>query len=99
MADERRFPALREGDWDWQMNAACRGTDTSQFYHPENERGPSRVRREMRAKADLLQLPGGPELPALGARRPRALRRLGRAVDRGARGHAHGQVRLRDRFA
>lgn len=51
MADERRFPALREGDWDWQMNAACRGTDTSQFYHPENERGPSRVRREMRAKA------------------------------------------------
>lgn len=51
MADERRFPALREGDWDWQMNAACRGIDTSQFYHPENERGPSRVRREMRAKA------------------------------------------------
>jgi WhiB family redox-sensing transcriptional regulator len=33
------------------MRAACRGTDTSTFYHPENERGPSRVRREMRAKA------------------------------------------------
>ena len=57
MADERRFPALREGDWDWQVNAACRGTDTSQFYHPENERGPSRVRREMRAKAICSNCP------------------------------------------
>lgn len=51
MADERRLPALREGDWEWQAAAACRGSDTSNFYHPENERGPSRVRREMRAKA------------------------------------------------
>jgi WhiB family redox-sensing transcriptional regulator len=51
MADERRLPAPRVGDWDWQMDAACRGQDTSNFYHPENERGPSRVRREMRAKA------------------------------------------------
>jgi WhiB family redox-sensing transcriptional regulator len=51
MADVRRLPVPREGDWDWQVNAACRGTDTSNFYHPENERGPSRVRREMSAKA------------------------------------------------
>lgn len=51
MAEIRRLPALREGDWDWQLNAACRGQDTSGFYHPENERGPSRMRREMRAKA------------------------------------------------
>ena len=51
MADERRLPAPRVGDWDWQMDAACRGQDTSNFYHPENERGPSRVRREVRAKA------------------------------------------------
>lgn len=51
MADVRRLPPIREGDWDWQMRAACRGIDTSTFFHPENERGPSRVRREMRAKA------------------------------------------------
>jgi WhiB family transcriptional regulator, redox-sensing transcriptional regulator len=51
MGEVRRFPALREGDWDWQMAAACRGSDTANFYHPENERGPSRTRREMRAKA------------------------------------------------
>ena len=51
MAEVRRLPAPRQGDWDWQVNAACRGTDTSNFYHPENERGPSRVKREMRAKA------------------------------------------------
>jgi WhiB family redox-sensing transcriptional regulator len=51
MAEVRRLPALRQGDWDWQMRAACRGTDTATFYHPENERGPSRVRREQAAKA------------------------------------------------
>jgi len=50
MADVRRLPEPRDGDWDWQIKAACRGLDTSMFYHPENERGPSRVRREMRAK-------------------------------------------------
>jgi WhiB family redox-sensing transcriptional regulator len=51
MAELRRVPAPREGDWDWQLHAACRGLDTSAFYHPENERGPSRVRRERQAKA------------------------------------------------
>jgi WhiB family transcriptional regulator, redox-sensing transcriptional regulator len=51
MAEVRRLPAPRQGDWDWQVNAACRGSDTSNFYHPENERGPSRVKREMGAKA------------------------------------------------
>jgi WhiB family redox-sensing transcriptional regulator len=37
-------------DWDWQSLAACRGLDTSIFYHPENERGPTRDRREREAK-------------------------------------------------
>jgi WhiB family redox-sensing transcriptional regulator len=31
--------------------------DTSNFYHPENERGPSRVRREMQAKAICASCP------------------------------------------
>ena len=51
MAEVRRLPVPREGDWDWQAHAACRGCDTAMFYHPENERGPSRVKREMQAKA------------------------------------------------
>ena len=51
MAELRRLPPLREGDWEWQMKAKCRGTDTATFYHPENERGPSRIRRERQAKA------------------------------------------------
>ena len=57
MAEIRRFPALHEGDWDWQLSAACRGLDTASFYHPENERGPSRMRREMRAKAVCANCP------------------------------------------
>lgn len=57
MAEIRRLPAPREGDWDWQQNAACRGLDTAIFYHPENERGPSRMRREMRAKAICAKCP------------------------------------------
>jgi WhiB family redox-sensing transcriptional regulator len=57
MAEVRRLPVPREGDWDWQGVAACRGYDTSMFYHPENERGPSRVRREMQAKAVCANCP------------------------------------------
>lgn len=57
MGEVRRLPVPREGDWDWQQQAACRGIDTSSFYHPENERGPSRLRREMRAKAICATCP------------------------------------------
>jgi len=31
--------------------------DTAAFYHPENERGPSRSRRELRAKAICATCP------------------------------------------
>jgi WhiB family transcriptional regulator, redox-sensing transcriptional regulator len=57
MGEIKRLPALRVGDWDWQVDAACRGIDTSTFYHPENERGPSRARREMRAKSVCARCP------------------------------------------
>jgi WhiB family redox-sensing transcriptional regulator len=57
VAEIRRLPAPREGDWDWQIDAACRGTDTATFYHPENERGPSRARRERVAKAICADCP------------------------------------------
>ncbi|MCW2494089.1 WhiB family transcriptional regulator [Jatrophihabitans sp.] len=57
MAEVRRLPAPRQGDWDWQGSAACRGLDTANFYHPENERGPSRVKREQQAKAVCSSCP------------------------------------------
>ncbi len=57
MAEIRRLPPPRHGDWDWQLDAACRGQDTAIFYHPENERGPSRMRREFEAKTICAACP------------------------------------------
>ncbi len=37
--------------WEWQLHGACRGHDSSVFYHPDGERGRSRAQREARAKA------------------------------------------------
>jgi WhiB family redox-sensing transcriptional regulator len=51
MAELRRGAGGRVEDWTWQERAACRGRDTATFYHPENERGATRLRRELRAKA------------------------------------------------
>ena len=75
-------------DWTWQSLAACRGMDTAIFYHPENERGPTRHRREWEAKRICQACPVvGPCLSwALGD--PRTVRRLGRHVRRGAAGVA-----------
>ena len=51
MTDVRRLPSATTDHWDWQSEAACRGTDTEKFFHPENERGPRRAARENAAKA------------------------------------------------
>ena len=51
MADTHRAWDRGERPWEWQSRAACRGVDTANFYHPENERGSSRTRRERAAKA------------------------------------------------
>jgi WhiB family transcriptional regulator, redox-sensing transcriptional regulator len=50
MAHITTLAVPRHGAWDWQHRAACRGADTRIFYHPENERGPSRRHREEQAK-------------------------------------------------
>ena len=57
MADVSRLPAPRAADWEWQMEGACRGLDSATFFHPENERGPSRVRRERAAKQVCASCP------------------------------------------
>jgi WhiB family transcriptional regulator, redox-sensing transcriptional regulator len=56
MADVHVLPTTRP-NWEWQQDAACRGGDVSTFYHPDNERGVSRARREMRAKAICATCP------------------------------------------
>lgn len=43
--------------WEWQVFAHCRGSDPDVFFHPESERGPSRRRREQRAKAVCADCP------------------------------------------
>lgn len=55
--DSRRLPAPVTDTWDWQMHAACRGLDSSLFFHPDHERGPTRVAREARAKYVCGQCP------------------------------------------
>lgn len=50
MADIRRLPGPIADVWEWQLNGACRSVDSSLFFHPEGERGPSRTAREEAAK-------------------------------------------------
>jgi WhiB family transcriptional regulator, redox-sensing transcriptional regulator len=58
--------------WDWQRNGACRGRDSAQFFHPDGERGASRLRRELAAKSVCRSCPVRPECAthALAAREP-----------------------------
>jgi WhiB family redox-sensing transcriptional regulator len=57
MVGNRRRAQPPAGRSNWQAEARCRGLDVSVFYHPENERDPSRARREAAAKAICAQCP------------------------------------------
>ncbi|HRY08752.1 MAG: WhiB family transcriptional regulator [Actinobacteria bacterium] len=37
--------------WDWQEIGSCREADPELFFHPQNERGLARLRRDRAAKA------------------------------------------------
>jgi WhiB family redox-sensing transcriptional regulator len=50
VADTHRLPGPVSETWEWQLQAACRGMDSSFFFHPERERGPAKAQREQRAK-------------------------------------------------
>ena len=43
--------------WEWQTQALCREASQDMFFHPEGERGPSRVTRDERAKALCARCP------------------------------------------
>ena len=56
MADITRLPAPTN-NWEWQADAACRGMDSSGFFHPAEERNEARRRRIAAAKAICGQCP------------------------------------------
>ena len=51
MANLVRLPGPQPEKWEWQLRAACRGMDSSLFFHPLNEQMPARRRRIAAAKA------------------------------------------------
>lgn len=57
MADFSRLPGPNADLWDWQLLAACRGVDSSLFFHPEGERGAARSARETSAKEVCMRCP------------------------------------------
>jgi WhiB family redox-sensing transcriptional regulator len=57
MADVSRLPVVVAEEWDWQLHGACRGADSSLFFHTDNERGLARESREQRAKAICRSCP------------------------------------------
>lgn len=50
MATIKYLPRPVTDAYEWQQQAACRGLDSSVFFHPSGERGASRTRRAERAK-------------------------------------------------
>ena len=72
MSNVSRLPGPSADVWDWQRNGACRGRDSAQFFHPDGERGASRLRREIAAKAVCQACPVRAECAAhaLTAREP-----------------------------
>jgi WhiB family redox-sensing transcriptional regulator len=40
----------QDAQWHWQEHGACREADPLLFFHPQNERGTSRTRRDRAAK-------------------------------------------------
>lgn len=57
MTASLRLPTPVPDQWDWQLQAACRGVDSAVFFPPDNERGRARHRRERAAKRFCGQCP------------------------------------------
>ena len=50
MADNSRLPGPLADHWAWQLEAACRGMDSTAFFHPAEERPAARRDRLVAAK-------------------------------------------------
>lgn len=57
MADVTRLPPPITEYWEWQIRSACRGLDTTVFFHSQHERGPAREQRIERAKRVCFSCP------------------------------------------
>jgi WhiB family redox-sensing transcriptional regulator len=53
----RRLPAATTDEWDWQLQAACRGMDGAWFFPPDREQAKARTSRISRAKAVCARCP------------------------------------------
>jgi WhiB family redox-sensing transcriptional regulator len=56
-SSEPEYTTRRIFAWEWQLDAACAGLDTSLFYQADNERGSSVRLRERKAKAICARCP------------------------------------------
>jgi WhiB family redox-sensing transcriptional regulator len=56
VADVSRLPGPVDDHWRWQARA-CRGLQTTTFFHPDFERGENRSRRVAQAKAVCHRCP------------------------------------------
>jgi WhiB family redox-sensing transcriptional regulator len=56
-SSEAEYTTRRIFAWEWQLDAACAGLDTSLFYQADNERGSSVRLRERKAKAVCARCP------------------------------------------
>ncbi|MCW2528635.1 MAG: transcription factor WhiB [Pseudonocardiales bacterium] len=57
MTEVAKLPAIVADNWDWQVEAACRGMSAATFFNPDNERGKSKRLREAGAKAVCATCP------------------------------------------
>ena len=57
MVDVSRLPPPVTENWEWQIQSACRGLDTTLFFHAQHERGPARELRIVRAKEVCFSCP------------------------------------------
>ena len=52
-----RLPPATTDEWDWQLQAACRGMDGDWFFPPDREQAKARTSRISRAKAVCARCP------------------------------------------
>jgi len=57
VAEISRLPGPVIDVWEWQWRGACRQVDPMLFFHPESERGPARIKRDVAAKAVCRSCP------------------------------------------